>query len=458
MTKHILILDDEPVLRRAMQRFFGNQGYEVSAFEDWEKARDFLQQKRADLLLVDLMLPRTSGIEVIKTFLKIQPDLVSIIMTGYGSISTAVEAIRAGAYHYCTKPFELDDIGSLVAKAIEHSHLKKENHDLKAQIQEKFGFENIVGQSAVMKEVFSMTQKIADTDSTVMITGESGTGKELLAHAIHCRSRRSDGPFIAVNCAAIPEGLLESELFGHTRGAFTGAVSSQAGKFEMANQGTLFLDEVGDMSPSLQVKVLRVLQERKIQPLGSPQTREVNIRIIAATHQDLKDAIQKNIFREDLYYRLNVIPIHIPPLRERKEDIPLLTKHFLKKHNERNQKEVSGFSEEAMDLLSHQRWPGNIRELENLVERLVVTKGTGTLTVQDFPTPYHAEPSYSWLDRFFFPDDGINFRDIMNCFENELIRKALVKSGENKNRAAQLLHINRTTLIEKMKRMRDAQT
>lgn len=457
MSKSILVIDDEEVLRKALNRFLSDQGYEVKAFGDWEGALSLLKERTFDLLLVDLMLPHISGVEVIRRSREIQPGLVSIVMTGYGTIPSAVEAIRSGAYHYVTKPFELEDIGALIAKALDHSRLREENRVLRRQLKEKYGFENIVGRSDRMKEIFQLVEKIADTDSTVLVLGESGTGKELVARAVHFRSRRAERPFVAVNCAAIPEGLLESELFGHVKGAFTGAIATRLGKFEEADRGTIFLDEIGDMSPPLQVKVLRVLQERSFQPVGSSKTREVDVRVIAATNQDLTRLVAENRFREDLFYRLNVIPVTLPPLRERIDDIPPLASHFLKKYNLENQKEVAGFSEGALELMRHYSWPGNVRELENTVERLVVLKGSGPVQEEDLP-PALRHDRKAWIpEGLSFPEEGISFRDLVDHFESELIRRAMEKSGGNKNRAAQLLKLNRTTLIEKMKRMRDGE-
>jgi DNA-binding NtrC family response regulator len=453
MPKSILVIDDEDVLLKALDRFLKSQGYDVSAFSDWEKALEAARERTFDLLLVDLMLPKTSGIEVIRRLRETQPNLVSIVMTGFGTIPSAVEAIRAGAYHYVTKPFDLEDIGSLVAKALEHAQLKEENRALKKQLQQKYGYENIVGESPPMKEVFRLVEKIADTDSTVLITGESGTGKEMIAQAVHCRSRRAGGPFVAVNCAAIPEGLLESELFGHVKGAFTGAVTTRAGKFEQADRGTIFLDEIGDMSPKLQVKVLRALQERVIQPVGSSRNREVDIRVIAATNQNLEEAVAQGRFRQDLFYRLNVIPIHLPALRERRDDLPILVKHFLQKYRQDGRGAATAFSPEAMEKLKVYDWPGNVRELENLVQRLVVLKGGGEIGPRDLPPNLSAGDAAPAPEEASFPEEGVDLRAAVERFEASLIRKALDRSAGNKNRAAQLLRLNRTTLIEKLKKM-----
>jgi len=448
----ILVIDDEEVLVKALDRYLKSQGYFVSAFSNWELGLNALKERAYDLLLVDLMLPKTSGIEVIRRCREIHPAIMSIVMTGYGTIPSAVEAIRAGAYHYVTKPFDLEDIGSLIAKAFDHSRLREENRSLKRQLQSKYGFENIIGESTPMKDVFHLVEKIADTDSTVLVTGESGTGKELIAKAIHFRSRRAEKPFVAVNCAAIPEGLLESELFGHMKGAFTGAVTTRSGKFDQADRGTIFLDEIGDMSPKLQVKVLRALQERVIQPVGSSKNREVDIRVIAATNQNLEDAVAQGRFREDLFYRLNVIPIHLPALRERKEDIRILVKHFLEKFSRENQNAAMVFSPDAFEVLERYRWPGNVRELENLIERLVVLRGSGTISGADLPAVLSGKNNISPGD-IAIPESGIDLKKMVDEFEAGLIRKALDRSEGNKNRAAQLLKLNRTTLIEKLKKI-----
>ncbi len=455
MKASLLVIDDEESLGKALVRFLSDQGYDVMGVKSGEDGLKLLKKHSFDLLLVDLMLSQESGIEVMKKAREICPSLITIVMTGFGTIASAVEAIRMGAYHYVTKPFDLDDIGSLIQKAIEHHQLRHENRELKKQLKEKFGFENIIGQSEPIKNVFRLVEKVADSDSTILILGESGTGKELLAKAIHFRSRRAEQPFVVVNCGAIPEGLLESELFGHVRGAFTGAVANQIGKFELANQGTLFLDEIGEMSPQLQVKLLRVLQERVVVSVGSSKTKEVNARVIAATNQDLAKAIEENRFREDLYYRLNVIPIEIPPLRERKEDIKILLDHFLKKFNEENHKQVSAFDPSATQFLLHYSWPGNVRELENLVQRLVVIKSKGVVSLEDLPLDLQQKKSPSFIQDFVFSENGIHLKHVVDQFEYMLIRKALIRSEGNKNKAAQLLQMNRTTLIEKIRKMED---
>jgi transcriptional regulator with GAF, ATPase, and Fis domain len=334
---------------------------------------------------------------------------------------------------------------------LEHRQAREENRRLKQQLSRKHGLESVIGVSDGMKTIFELVDKVADTDSTVLLLGESGTGKEMVAKAIHYNSRRLSRPLVPVNCAAIPEDLLESELFGHVKGAFTGAVVTRTGRFEMADGGTLFLDEIGDMSPKLQVKLLRVLQERRFEPVGSGRSLEVDVRIVAATNKNLEKMVKERTFREDLFYRLNVIPIRIPPLRERKGDIPLLVEHFLQKFSAENGREIPAVTPEAMQVLSDYAWPGNVRELENAVERLVILKADGNVRVKDLP-----EKLLGGGGKIFtnvnIPDHGISFKNVVSDFENELILKALEKAAWNKNKAATLLKLNRTTLVEKIKR------
>jgi len=375
------------------------------------------------------------------------------VMTGFASIQSAVEATKAGAFHYVTKPFELDDIGLLIKKALEHTQLKGENQILQKQIKTRYGFENIIGTSDELNGVLKLVQKVADTDSTVLILGESGTGKELIARAIHYNSNRADKPLVPVNCGAIPENLLESELFGHVKGSFTGAINSKMGRFEMANGGTIFLDEIGDMSLRLQVKILRVLQERKFEPVGSTKTVEVDVRIITATHRNLEDLVAKGEFREDLYYRLNVIPLNIPPLRERVSDIPILVDYFLKSYSTANRVKEPIVTQDIMSLLMNYKWPGNIRELENTIERLVVLRPAQVIGLNDLPDKFlKATDTIFKNSALHIPDAGISLKNAVNDFENTLILKALEKTGWNKNKAASLLRLNRTTLVEKIKK------
>ena len=347
-------------------------------------------------------MPGINGLELVRQIHEIAPDLPCIVITGYASPESSVEALRAGAYWYLEKPFDqghLDVVRKLVEQAIEHGRLKSENRLLQGQLQSKYRFENIIGTSAALREVLETVSKVAMTDSTILITGESGTGKELVARAIHFNSKRADKMFVTVNCGAIPEELLESELFGHVRGAFTNAVANREGRFSVAHGGTIFLDEIGDMSATLQVKLLRVLQDRTFEPVGSSKTQSVDVRVIAATNQNLEDAIAERLFREDLYYRLNVIPIVVPPLRERRDDIPLLAQHFLNIANEGRADREVDFSDEVLERLMGFDWPGNVRELENLVERVVTLCSGREIVASDLPTALQKRPT-NWKPRF----------------------------------------------------------
>ncbi|PIR20053.1 MAG: DNA-binding response regulator [Deltaproteobacteria bacterium CG11_big_fil_rev_8_21_14_0_20_47_16] len=452
MNGNILIVDDEAMIRRALEKFLGDLGYKTWTAENGKTAMEVIRSESINLVITDLMMPEMNGVELISQVKQASPNTVCIIMTAFGTITSAVEGMKAGAYHYLTKPFELDDIASLVATALEHQALKVENATLRRQLRSKYKFEGILGTSAEMNSVFSLMEKVADTDSTILILGESGTGKELVAKAIHYNSRRSEKPLVIVNCAAIPENLLESELFGHVKGSFTGAYQAHEGHFAQANGGTIFLDEIGEMSPKLQVKLLRVLQERKYEPVGSTRTENVDVRIITATNRDLEQEVKEGRFREDLFYRLNVIPVKIPALRNRHDDIPLLLNHFLKKSNETNERNVEGFTPEALKVLCEYDWPGNVRELENLVERTVVIKEIGWMDVSDLPEKISKTPAHFHPQKVVIPDSGLSFNEIVNDFENELILQALRKCNWNKNKAATLLQLNRTTLVEKIKK------
>jgi len=452
-----MIVDDEVAVRRALERFLTSLNYKVLSASDGEEALKLVDDNLVDLALVDLVMPKMDGIELIHRMKRKNPEIVTIVLTGFGTITTAVEAMKAGAYHYLTKPFELDDIASMIATALEHRQLKEENVLLKKQVRDKYRFENIVGTSDEMSSVFELVEKVSDTDSTVLILGESGTGKELIARAIHYNSRRRERPLVTVNCAAIPEDLLESELFGHMKGSFTGAVSTKPGRFDVADNGTIFLDEIGDMSFKLQVKILRVLQEQRFEPVGSTKTHQVDVRVIAATNQDLEKAVREKRFREDLYYRLNVIPIHIPPLRDRTSDVPLLIKHFIDKFAASNVHQISGISDDAMRIMMGYRWPGNVRELENMVERVVVLKHDGVIEPKDLPPKIvgeatQADSKKSSVLSLEIPDRGVSFKRAVSDFEDRLIIKALEKTGGNRNKAASLLKLNRTTLVEKIKK------
>ncbi len=394
-----------------------------------------------DLVLCDVRMPGISGLELVRQIHDVDADLPCIVMTGYDSVEHSVDALRAGAFWYLHKPFEgsLDVVRRLVEQAIEHRRLRTENRLLQKQLRSRYRVDNVVGQSAALRAVLDLVDKVADSDSTVLITGESGTGKELIARAIHYNSRRAERVLVSLNCGAIPEELLESELFGHVKGAFTDAVAHREGRFAAADGGTIFLDEIGDMSPNLQVKLLRVLQERSFEPVGSSKPMHVDVRVIAATNQNLDDAIRRGAFREDLFYRLNVIPIEVPPLRARKEDLPLLVQHFLDRLNSEKARKVEGISAAALDRMLEHDWPGNVRELENLIERMVVMRGEGVLDVSDLPAQFRrgAAPGDATVPNL--GPDGLDFNDVIDRIETKLILQALDKTGWNKNQAARLL-------------------
>jgi DNA-binding NtrC family response regulator len=450
----ILIVDDESTLRTALFRVLDKKGYSVVTANRAEEAKLLSQGGNPiDLALVDMNLPDGDGIDFMIELKQMMPDCEVIILTGHGTIESAVRATQKGAFHFITKPFNMDELISLTEKALTHKKLQQENNQLRTELNKKYQFDQIVGQSEQIKNVLSLVERVADSDSTVLVTGESGTGKELIARAVHYNSPRSQQPFVAINCGAIPSELLESELFGHVKGAFTGAIANRIGRFELADGGTIFLDEIGDLQPALQVKLLRVLQERSFEPVGGTKNIQVNVRVIAATNKNLEDLVEGGRFREDLYYRLNVIPVYVPALRERKTDIPLLFAHFMEQFNRTKQRKLSGISAEAIDSLLNYPWPGNIRELENLVERLAILKGFGQIEINDLPVKYRSVRDTGLdLVSMEIPDDGMDFNTAVDHFENSLILRALEKTGWNRNQAALLLRLNRTTLVEKIKK------
>ncbi|MEW6658364.1 MAG: sigma-54 dependent transcriptional regulator [Thermodesulfobacteriota bacterium] len=448
----ILVIDDVLAVRQSLQEILGAEGYEVETAPDGESGLQRVKDQPFDLVLTDLALPGLGGMDILKYLVRHQPECSCIIITGYGTIQNSVAAMRLGAYDYLCKPVDPQELRLVVARALEHRRLKRENLQLKKQLHKRYGFANIVGNSEAIIQVFELIKKVADTDSTVLVLGESGTGKELINRAIHYNSLRRDGPLIPVNCAAIPEELLESELFGHERGAFTHAIRTRIGRFEQASGGTIFLDEIADMSPSLQVKILRVLQDRSFERIGGLKTIKVDIRVIAATNQDLEDMVRRGRFREDLYYRLNVIPIRVPPLRDRVADIPLLVQHFLHEFSRKKKKPCKRLNPKAMDLLLRYAWPGNVRELENLMERLVILSEGEEIQASELPERFRSKPASPPVKPQEIPDHGIHLTAAVQEFERALILKALDKSNWVKSRAAQLLNLNRTTLLEKMKK------
>ncbi|MBW2243736.1 MAG: sigma-54-dependent Fis family transcriptional regulator [Deltaproteobacteria bacterium] len=453
---HVLVVDDHELYRRAVERVLTRGGYEVSSAKDATEAMAAVTAGPLDLVMCDVKMPGISGLELVRQIHDVHPELPCIVVTGYGGAEASVEALRAGAFWYLEKAMDgpqQDVLRRLVGQAIEHGRLKSENRRLQHQLHDRYQLDNIVGARGGLHAVLEVVRRVAETDSTVLITGESGTGKEVIARALHYNSPRADRPLVTVNCGAIPEELLESELFGHVRGAFTNAVAHREGRFSAANGGTIFLDEIGDMSPNLQVKLLRVLQEKTFEPVGSSQTEHVDLRVIAATNQDLAEAIETKQFREDLFYRLNVIPIQVPPLRERREDIPLLVHHFLTRNAPNLDEPPCQLSEAALDCLVAQPWPGNVRQLENTIERMVVMRGEGQIDLENLPDEFRiggATGAASTAPKL--SEAGLSFNQVVDDFEADLIRQALERTHWNKNQAAQLLGLNRTTLIEKIKK------
>ena len=449
----ILLVDDDADIRETMVTLLTMNDYCVTSVADGQSAIEEVKKEKFNIVITDLMMPKMTGIDVIKNLKAIDPDLQCIVITGYATVSTAVDAMKAGAYDYLMKPFNGTEVLMLLKRVMELQDLQAENSQLKRTLNQRYGYENLIGNSEGIQKVCSLIEKVAETDSTILILGESGTGKELVARTIHYNSPRKNKPLIPINCGAIPETLLESELFGHEKGAFTGASATRIGRFELADGGTIFLDEIGDMSPTLQVKLLRVLQQREFERVGGVRTIKVDVRIIAATNIDLEHAVHEGKFREDLYYRLNVIPVVIPPLRERADDIPLLMDHFLSHFNKTKKRDIKGFSPAAMDILISYPWPGNIRELENLVERLIILKGNGTICPDDLPDKFisHTLNNEGAL-HITLPETGVNLKDVVEEFENNLILQAMQKAQGVKNKAAQLLSLNRTTLVEKLKK------
>ncbi len=445
-SRRILVVDDEESHRLMLRAVLKEEGYQVTEAADGPEAIGAMEQESYDLVLLDLRLPAMDGIETLNEIKKISPLVPVIMMTAYASVKTAVEALKAGAFDYLTKPLDIEELKVLIEKALELYDLRTENIALKERLGDRFDFSRLIGQSAKMRELFNTLSLVAPTDATVLLLGESGTGKELVANAIHQNSLRKNQPFIKVSCAALPETLLESELFGHEKGAFTGAITRREGRFQLAHRGSIFLDEVGEMSGATQIKLLRVLQEKEIEPLGSNRPIKVDVRVIAATNKDLEKEVKAGRFREDLFYRLNVVPIILPSLRERREDIPLLANHFLKYYGEKNGKEFKGISNKALDLLIRYPWPGNVRELENIMERAVIMARGEIIVPADLPPVIQALAKEKENEELQFPP-GITLAQV----ERALILKTLEDTGGNRSRAAEILGINRRTLQNKLK-------
>jgi DNA-binding NtrC family response regulator len=452
--KHLLIVDDENALREAIAERLADHGFIVEQAGSGEQALERLAEFAFDILITDLRLPGIDGRKVIDAALERYPEIIPIVITGYGTVKDAVDAIKQGAADFITKPFQFDALLHVLKSALEQRRLKSENAYLRSQLEERYRIDGLVGQSRVMRDLLQLLETVAATSSTVLITGETGTGKELAARAIHHNSPRRANRFVAINCSAIPETLLEAELFGHVRGAFTGAVGTRQGRLEQAHKGTLFLDEIGTMSPALQAKLLRVLQEREFERVGDSHTIKIDVRVIAATHSDLARMVADGTFREDLFYRLNVIPVQLPPLRDRREDIPLLVQHFLQKLAGEAGRSAVTISQDALRRMMAYHWPGNIRQLENACERaLAFSQGRSQIDVHDLTPDIQNQPAPADSSDVWFPDDGLDFERYIEGVELSLIRRSLERTQGNKRQAAKLLNLKRTTLIEKLKRL-----
>lgn len=441
----ILVVDDEVKMRRVLQMMLQKEGYEIITVKDGRGALQKVEKENFDLVLTDVKMPGLSGMDLLKRIRESDEEMPVIMITAYGTVETAVKAMKEGAYDYLLKPFEKDEMKIIVANALKMKILVRENRYLREKLEEEYKLDNIIGKSSQMQDVYKILRQVANAKATVLIQGETGTGKTLVARALHFNSSRKEKPFVHVNCAAFPEGLLESELFGHVKGAFTDAVANKPGKFELANGGTIFLDEIIELSPMLQVKLLRILQEREFERVGGIKTIKMDVRVIAATNRDIKKALKSGLLREDLYYRLNVVSINIPPLREHKEDIPLLVEYFLQKFNRESGKNIRRVSPEAMDMLMSYNWPGNVRETENVIERAVILSSKDTLLPQNLPLHPEEEPDKMTIH---LPPEGIALEKV----EKSLIREALKITRGNQSRAAKLLDITRNTLRYRLKK------
>ena len=449
----IHIIDDEPIIHEVLSQLLTSEGYEVEGSSSGEEALQKHTSRGFDLILLDLLMPGLDGIEVLKGIKKIDPAAMISIITAYASVESAIAAMKMGAFDYIQKPFKHDELLLVIKRALEHKNLQDENIRLKDELKRKFGFDNIIGKSVVMQKIFELIKATAPTRSTILLQGESGTGKELVARAIHQNSDRADFPFIVVNSGSLPPDLLESHLFGHVKGAFTGAVSEKKGLFEAADKGTIFFDEISSLNLETQAKLLRVMQDRDFMRRGGPKTIRVDARIVAATNTDLEELIEQKKFRKDLFYRLNVIKIELPPLRERKEDIPLLVKHFIDFLSKENNKQIEGMTEDAMDILENYDWPGNIRELENLIERAVVLTKSKYLTRENLPAFFLKSPGKE-MDDILSEDDGDRtFKEQMQIFQKKTIILALKKAKGVQKKAAKSLGMKPTTLNEMIKRL-----
>ncbi|MNK52443.1 Transcriptional regulatory protein ZraR [compost metagenome] len=444
MKSRILVVDDEESIREFLEIMLKKEGYEVTLAEDGQKAKDLLVKKSFDMIISDLQMPHVTGIELLKHVKESYPETVFMLITAFGTTETAVEAMKMGAYDYLTKPFKIDEVRLNIHNALRSRNLEVENRTLKKELVKEYSFQSMIGNSSAMHVIFDMVKRVSQTPTNVLITGESGTGKEVVAKAIHYNGPLKDRPFVTVNCGAIPENLMESEMFGHKKGSFTGAVADKAGLFEVADGGTLFLDEVGELPLTIQVKLLRAIQERVIRRVGATDDNKVDVRIIAATNRNLEEMVQKGGFRQDLFYRLNVINIKTPPLRDRREDVPSLANHFLKKYNDRLGKNIGAISQEAMEILKKYDYPGNVRELENLIERTVALEGGATILPESLPPMVNTSSGRKMAssNEIEIGDDGVDLDKVMGQIEKELLVKAIHSAGGVKKRAAKLLHIS----------------
>jgi DNA-binding NtrC family response regulator len=449
----ILVVDDNPDVLKLIANILESNDYEVKTAPSGASAIKEIETNDYDMVLTDLMMPDVDGMQVLENAILKIPKTMCIILTGHGTIKSSVEAIKKGAFDYITKPVSPSELLIIVEKALKFKNLEEENIRLKKELKGKYHYKNIVGTSNAIKKIYDLIEKVSDTDGTVLITGASGTGKELIARSIHYNSQRSDKPMVVINCGAIPESLLESELFGHEKGAFTGAYKKRIGRFEMANGGTVFLDEIGEMSPALQIKLLRVLQEQQFERVGATKTLHVDLRFIAATNKNLTTAINMEKFREDLYYRLNVIPIKVPSLKQRKSDIPLLIDFFTKKFQKgKKPNKINGFSQSAMDAMLAYEWPGNVRELENVIKRLTILTEEPIVSLDDLPENIQNVSGPLHTEKEVITDNELNLNEAVQDYEKRIILEALEKANWVKSKAAKLLNINRTTLVAKIKK------
>jgi len=449
---NVLVIDDEEVLQDILTSLLQREGHITFSARSGEEGLSLLGREEVDLVVLDLMLPGMSGLEVLRQIRDTDPDQVVVVITAYSSIEGAIDAMRQGAFHYIPKPFKNDEVLLTVRKGLEQRRLAAENRALREQLRERYSFDRIIGKSKPMQQVFDLIRLAAPSKSNILILGESGTGKELVAKAIHHHSRRAGGPFVTVNSGSMPSDLLESNLFGHVKGAFTGAVSSKKGLFEVAEGGSIFFDEIGNIPLDTQSKLLRVIQEREFMRLGGVDVLKTDVRVIAATNADLETEVQAGAFREDLYYRLNVITIALPPLRKRSEDVPMLAHHFLSRYAEENGKSLRDIAPPAMALLMDHPWPGNVRELENVIERAVVLSTGPVLDVELLP-PSVRHPNAVAAPAANLPSNGLSLKEAVSEYERQLIVKALQMSGGVQKRAAEVLHVKPTTLHEMMKRL-----